>query len=130
MLFLQMSSSLHAKFTFSIAYLAKRARTDLSIKERHLPTDFVLIMKMHSGQGHPDVWWQLEFKSFFACYFQLQTVGNPQCITRDCFHRPISILVITAKKGHGHSSSTANAFFPPSLSVKVVDGTGEGGWGA
>ena len=58
------------------AYLAKGTHTDLSIKERHLPTDFVLIMKMHSGQGHPDVLWQLEFKSFFCLLFSTSDSGK------------------------------------------------------
>lgn len=55
----------------------------------------VLIMNMLPGQGHPDVWWQLE--NLFASYFWIQIVEIP-IATQEAFPVQLASKAIRVKK--------------------------------
>ncbi len=73
-----MSSSLHAKFILSIAYLARGMHKDLSIKERHLPLDSVLIMKSIQGKAIQMSSGNWNLKAFFGLLFWSLDSGKSQ----------------------------------------------------
>lgn len=60
---------------YIFSYLAGALQKGFSMKKPPFIILCVLIMNMLSGQGHPDVLWQLE--NLFASYFWIQIVEIP-----------------------------------------------------